>query len=93
MKDMDAVRRRLIVQRAALGLTLWQVGEAMGISAHSGSYVSKLERGVIPNPGIDTVKRWANALQMTLKVTLEDAWGDVESYPEEPKRFKEPLKE
>lgn len=70
MSDLDLigdVRARLVTRRRALGLSQRAVAARMGTTQ---SAVSDLEHGVNPNPSVDTLHRWAQALGVTVTVAL-----------------------
>jgi len=65
----DAVRQTLVERRQEMGLTQGDVAKAMGTGQ---SYISVFERGGrSKEPLYSTVQRYAEALGLTLKMTLE----------------------
>lgn len=69
--DMDALRKRLTVRRVVLGISQDALAERMGSSQ---SYVSRLERGDIKDPGFTALTRWCTALDLVMTISLEDPW-------------------
>jgi transcriptional regulator with XRE-family HTH domain len=70
---------RLRRARSDRDLTLRQVSEASGVSI---PYLSDLERGVLVNPTLDTLKKIAVALDVSLNQLLGvDDLGASPSYP------------
>jgi transcriptional regulator with XRE-family HTH domain len=75
VKRLDpAVRHRLYVRRFALGLSQRQLASRMGTSQ---SEISNLEKGM-HDPGIDTLTRWAEALGLRVRVSIDDVWESDE---------------
>ena len=60
---------RLRIARQSMGLTLAGVGQQIGMSQ---SYLSDLERGTLENPTIDTVRRLAGVLNVTVAELIGD---------------------
>lgn len=67
--DYAEIRQALTDRRRALLLNQDNIARRMGTGQ---SNVSDLETGRIPNPTIDTVIRWANALNATIRLS----WGN-----------------
>jgi transcriptional regulator with XRE-family HTH domain len=96
--DPQQVGQRLIEIRELQGRSLSEVAEAAGIAK---SYLLKLERGEVENPGLATLDTVAKALKVTLAKLLapsdkpgvnrsagETAWESVEArMPESLKEF------
>ncbi len=83
MREANALRqgRRVKIQEAVMmlkaerelrGLSLAEISERTGISK---SAISKLENNQEANPTINTLAKYADALQMELSVTLTDRVG------------------
>jgi transcriptional regulator with XRE-family HTH domain len=68
--DLEAVRRRLVLRRAALGLGQREVAKRMGTTQ---SALCDLERGR-HDPRIGTLTRWIEALDLKLTISLVDPW-------------------
>lgn len=58
----------LVLRRRELGLTQYDVARAMGCTQAT---VSGLETG-IHNASVDMLRRWAAALRMRLKISVEE---------------------
>jgi transcriptional regulator with XRE-family HTH domain len=77
---------RLREARLNQGLTLKQVSEISGISI---AYLSDLERGVLTNPTLDTLRRLASALRLSLNDLLGIEEQQKEArYPEALEHFR-----
>lgn len=63
-----AIRRRLYVRRAALG---WSQRELAKRMTTSQSHISDLENGS-HDPGFVLLSRWAEALGLRVRVSLDD---------------------
>lgn len=66
--DAVAVGRKIQELRLARGLSLSALAERAGVSK---GYVSQLEAGEQGNPSLETLKKVANALEVTLGELLE----------------------
>lgn len=62
-----ALRRKLYIHRAALGITQREVAERMGTSQ---SAISELELGTTPSPTVATLTKWAEALGLDLQIDV-----------------------
>jgi transcriptional regulator with XRE-family HTH domain len=96
--DPQQVGQRLTEIRELQGRSLSEVAEAAGIAK---SYLLKLERGEVENPGLATLDTVAKTLQVTLakllapsdtvgikRLASEPAWESVEArMPESLKEF------
>jgi HTH-type transcriptional regulator/antitoxin HipB len=69
LAPFEAIARQVIMRRGELGLTQKQLAERVGTS-HSA--ISRLESGQ-HRASFDTLERVAEALEVRLSVTLEDA--------------------
>jgi DNA-binding XRE family transcriptional regulator len=67
---LDDVMLKLKAAREAKGLSLNDVSEAVGMDR---SALSKLENGHRPNPTVETLVRYAEAVGKRLVVTLADS--------------------
>ena len=91
-EERDAIRRRgravkarherlrdivqvLKAERQRLGLSLAEIGERSGIGKAN---LSRLENDPYPNPTVDTLLRYADALGCTIRIALSE--------PDPPKR-------
>jgi transcriptional regulator with XRE-family HTH domain len=80
--------QRLRRARTDRGLTLRDISERSGISI---TYLSDLERGVLVNPTLDTLKKVAEALDVSLNELL--GIEQEESTPSYPKALEEFLRD
>jgi DNA-binding XRE family transcriptional regulator len=70
LDELDGLLRELKAAREARGLTLADVTRLTGMDR---SALSKLENGQRPNPTVETLVRYAEAVGKRVIVSLEDA--------------------
>ena len=63
MKITALIGKRIKILRLERGLTQGDIEEATGVSR---SHISKIERGKIANPGLDTLEKIAQALKVSV---------------------------
>jgi transcriptional regulator with XRE-family HTH domain len=63
MKITALIGKRIRILRLERGLTQGDIEETTGISR---SHISKIERGKISNPGLDTLEKIAKALKVSV---------------------------
>jgi hypothetical protein len=68
--SLKRVLQTLKAERQRLGLTLAEVGERSGIGKAN---LSRLENDLTANPTIDTLMRYADALDKEVRINIEDA--------------------
>lgn len=80
MKLTD-LRKYMIERRKRLGLSQADVALRMGADQ---SAVSRLEGGGVSDPGINTIARWASALDLVASLQLRETGGvtfDLDASP------------
>ena len=65
--NVEVIGQRLRQLRELRGLSVSQVAKEAGVAK---SYLAKLERGEVPNPGVTTLARIAAVLEVTLPQLL-----------------------
>ncbi len=84
MSGFDDLRLRLHHRRKAIGRSQIEVAQQMGTTQ---SAVSDLEAGRTENPGLNTLARWAAAVDLSLAVQLAEVTTEtipiVPQYDEE----------
>ncbi len=63
MKITALIGKRIKILRLERGLTQGDIEETTGVSR---SHISKIERGKIANPGLDTLEKIAQALKVSV---------------------------
>lgn len=63
MKITELIGKRIKILRLERGLAQGDIEEATGVSR---SHISKIERGKIANPGLDTLEKIAKALKVSV---------------------------
>lgn len=78
-KQIEALGRRIKERRESAGLSLNALASAASVSK---GYLSELERGTASNPGLDVLRRLADALSTPLPALLEE--GESAAPPTSP---------
>jgi len=62
-KEMSTIAKNIKKYRAKLGISQDKLSKLAGITLHT---ITKIESGATPNPRIETVKKIANALGVSI---------------------------
>ena len=67
-KDLSTIAKNIKKHRAKLGVSQDKLSKLAGVTLHT---LTKIETGATPNPTIDTVKKIADALGVSLDVLMK----------------------
>ena len=70
-KDLPIIARNMKKYRAKLGISQDKLSKLADITFHT---ITKIESGATPNPGIETVIKIANALNVSLNDLTKELW-------------------